>query len=80
MGPFEVSYLASPVILLHRGVTIGVVYAGNNVITTLKQSGPMTDLNGAWMVQSRHNFDNDSTRPVLYLQLVSPVEISSQST
>ena len=61
-------------ILLHRGVTISVVKWSHDGLER------HVDLNGAWMVQSRHNFDNDGTRPVLYLQLVSPEEISSPGT
>ena len=32
------------------------------------------DSNGMWTVQSRSNFDDDGAHPVLYLQLVSPVQ------
>ena len=76
MGPFEVSYSAFSVILLRRGVPVGVVYAGNKILRI--RSGPTTDSNSVWMVQSRSNFDDDGVRPVPYLQLVSPVVVMSK--
>ena len=70
VGPFEVSCTA---ILLRRGEPVGVVYAGNNV-KLRSQSGPTTESNSTWTVQSWSNFEDDGARPVPYLQLVSPVK------
>ena len=63
----DLSYLAFSTIHLCRGVSVGVVYAGNKVVL---KSGPMTDLNSVWMVRSLSNLDDDSARPVPYLKVV----------
>ena len=68
VGQFEVSYSSFSVVLLHRGVPVGVIYAGNNVILRIFY-GLEQHVD---MVQSWSNFDDDGARPVPYLQLVSP--------
>ena len=62
----DTSSLLKTHLFSHRGVPVGVVYAGNSVILT-------TDSNSMWTVQSRSNFDDDGAHPVPYLQLVPPV-------
>ena len=46
VGPFEVSYSAF-VTLLRRGVPVGVVYAGNNVILKWSHDGLEQRVDGA---------------------------------
>ena len=61
--------------LLLRGVPVGVVYAGNNVIFKTRWFPPRsrTDSNGRHTVRSRNAFDDENARPVPYSQVVFPV-------
>ena len=67
----SVLILAFSAIVLRRRVTIGVIYAGSNIILK-SECGPMMDSNSLWMVRSQSNFIDDGARPVPYVQLVSP--------
>ena len=64
--------------LLLRGVPVGVVYAGNNVIFKTRWFPPRsrTDSNGRHTVRSRNAFDDENARPVPYSQVVFPVQVS----
>ena len=64
-SPFEVSYFTLSVILLHRGVHVGVVCTGNNVIHSKvkwSHNGLEQCVDGVIMEQ----LCNDGARPVRY--------------
>ena len=68
--------------LLLRGVPVGVVYAGNNVIFKTRWFPPRsrTDSNARHTVRSRNAFDDENARPVPYSQVVFPVHSSFPCT
>ena len=48
--------------MLLRGVPVGVVYTGNNVIFKTIIMAPTTDSNGKQTVRSQNNFGDDNAR------------------